>query len=171
MIRYEPRGTQSFSVMVRFQSIVLKMILQSAGGPIRIRLTRTLQFPKYAYVVQRPAHLVRNGGSGGDRYLRTGVSKASFCFPALYHANTLTLTYPYPSRTGSISSRPERLDSQLQSHARGRGFNFLAHSMGGLDCRHLISHIRPAEYVPLSLTTISTPHRRSPFMDWCVVSF
>ena len=73
-------------------------------------------------------------------------------------------------RTGSIQSRATRLDEQLQSHARGRGVNFLAHSMGGLDCRHLISHIRPGEYAPLSLTCISTPHRGSPFMDWCAVS-
>ncbi|KAJ7216575.1 Alpha/Beta hydrolase protein [Mycena pura] len=69
--------------------------------------------------------------------------------------------------TGSIVSRSEALDQQLKSKARGRGVNFLAHSMGGLDCRHLISHIKPNEYVPLSLTSISTPHRGSPFMDWC----
>ncbi|KAI6166632.1 lipase [Pisolithus thermaeus] len=43
----------------------------------------------------------------------------------------------------------------------------MAHSMGGLDCRHLITHIKPTDYVPLSLTSISTPHRGSPFMDWC----
>ena len=41
--------------------------------------------------------------------------------------------------------------------------------MGGLDCRHLISHIKPTDYTPLSLTTIATPHRGSPFMDWCRV--
>ncbi|KAJ6610459.1 Alpha/Beta hydrolase protein [Mycena sp. CBHHK59/15] len=69
--------------------------------------------------------------------------------------------------TGSIASRSEAMDRQLQVKARGRGINFLAHSMGGLDCRHLISHIKPTEYVPLSLTSISTPHRGSPFMDWC----
>ena len=62
------------------------------------------------------------------------------------------------------------MDRQLQIRARGRGVNFLAHSMGGLDCRHLISHIKPTDYVPLSLTTVSTPHRGSPFMDWCEVS-
>ncbi|KAF8349398.1 Alpha/Beta hydrolase protein [Amanita rubescens] len=69
--------------------------------------------------------------------------------------------------TGSISSRSESMDRQLQIRARGRGVNFLAHSMGGLDCRHLISRIKPTDYVPLSLTTVSTPHRGSPFMDWC----
>ena len=62
------------------------------------------------------------------------------------------------------------MDRQLQIRARGRGVNFLAHSMGGLDCRHLISRIKPTDYVPLSLTTVSTPHRGSPFMDWCEVS-
>ncbi|KAF5314946.1 hypothetical protein D9619_007396 [Psilocybe cf. subviscida] len=69
--------------------------------------------------------------------------------------------------TGSIASRAERLDEQLQLRARGRGVNLLAHSMGGLDSRHLISTIRPREYTPLSLTSVSTPHRGSPFMDWC----
>ncbi|KAJ7093983.1 hypothetical protein B0H15DRAFT_831481 [Mycena belliarum] len=69
--------------------------------------------------------------------------------------------------TGSIVSRSEAMNRQLQTKARGRGINFLAHSMGGLDCRHLISHIQPTEYTPLSLTSISTPHRGSPFMDWC----
>ena len=45
--------------------------------------------------------------------------------------------------------------------------NFLAHSMGGLDCRHLITHINPTHYRPISLTTLSTPHRGSSFMDFC----
>ncbi|KAK0487090.1 alpha beta-hydrolase [Armillaria novae-zelandiae] len=69
--------------------------------------------------------------------------------------------------TGSIASRAESLDRQLSDKAVGRGINLLAHSMGGLDCRHLITHVKPSEYTPLSLTTVSTPHRGSPFMDWC----
>ncbi|PIL35154.1 hypothetical protein GSI_02943 [Ganoderma sinense ZZ0214-1] len=69
--------------------------------------------------------------------------------------------------TGSVTSRAENLDRLLKDKARGRGVNFLAHSMGGLDCRHLITHIKPSDYVPLSLTTVATPHRGSPFMDWC----
>ncbi|KAG8214675.1 alpha beta-hydrolase [Butyriboletus roseoflavus] len=69
--------------------------------------------------------------------------------------------------TGSIASRAENLDRILRNKACGRGINLIAHSMGGLDCRHLVTHVRPTEYVPLSLTSISTPHRGSPFMDWC----
>jgi len=39
--------------------------------------------------------------------------------------------------------------------------------MGGLDCRHLISQLRPTSYRPISLTTLSTPHQGSSFMDFC----
>lgn len=74
--------------------------------------------------------------------------------------------------TGSIQERAESLHKFLTSDeagVRGKKLNFVAHSMGGLDVRHLLTHIRPRpeEYVPVSLTTISTPHRGSPFMDWC----
>jgi len=69
--------------------------------------------------------------------------------------------------TGSIASRAEQLDRFLQAKAFGRGINFMAHSMGGLDCRHLITHLKPVDYTPLSLMTIATPHLGSPFMDWC----
>ena len=94
----------------------------------------------------------------------TSVPGSVFCVSKLACAE-----FVLQNRTGSITSRSERLDQQLQHHARGRGINFLAHSMGGLDCRHLISHLKPEEYIPLSLTTISTPHGGSPFMDWCAV--
>ncbi|KAJ1022517.1 hypothetical protein NDA16_003506 [Ustilago loliicola] len=74
--------------------------------------------------------------------------------------------------TGSIQERAESLHKFLVSDeagVRGQKLNFVAHSMGGLDVRHLLTHIRPKpeEYTPVSLTTISTPHRGSPFMDWC----
>ncbi|KIK99831.1 hypothetical protein PAXRUDRAFT_423053 [Paxillus rubicundulus Ve08.2h10] len=79
-------------------------------------------------------------------------------------ADVIVTTVP---GTGSVASRAKNLDRLLQVKARGRGINLIAHSMGGLDCRHLITHLGPTEYVPLSLTSISTPHRGSPFMDWC----
>ncbi|KIJ17859.1 hypothetical protein PAXINDRAFT_72201, partial [Paxillus involutus ATCC 200175] len=79
-------------------------------------------------------------------------------------ADVIVTTVP---GTGSVASRAKNLDRLLQEKARGRGINLIAHSMGGLDCRHLITHLGPTDYVPLSLTSISTPHRGSPFMDWC----
>ena len=53
---------------------------------------------------------------------------------------------------------------------KGAAVNLVAHSMGGLDCRYLISRIKPKSYTPISLTTIGTPHRGSPFMDWCAAN-
>lgn len=72
--------------------------------------------------------------------------------------------------TGSIQDRAKVLNEKLRDLAKGKEVNLFGHSMGGLDCRQLITHIRPQEYTPLSLTTIATPHRGSPFMDWCSVS-
>lgn len=70
--------------------------------------------------------------------------------------------------TGTIAERGRALHAQLEKVlAPGTEVNLLAHSMGGLDCRHLITHVQPQSYKPVSLTTLSCPHRGSPFMDWC----
>lgn len=74
--------------------------------------------------------------------------------------------------TGAIADRAHALHKYLispEAGVRGKQLNFIGHSMGGLDARYLISVIKPApeEYTPVSLTTLSTPHRGSPFMDWC----
>ncbi|KAE8271360.1 hypothetical protein A4X09_0g972 [Tilletia walkeri] len=74
--------------------------------------------------------------------------------------------------TGSIQERADALHKFLcspEAGVRGRDLNFIGHSMGGLDARHLISNIQPSpdQYRPVSLTTVCTPHRGSPFMDWC----
>ncbi|ODV59482.1 alpha/beta-hydrolase [Ascoidea rubescens DSM 1968] len=45
-------------------------------------------------------------------------------------------------------------------------FNLIAHSMGGLDSRYLISKIDKKRYGISSLTTISTPHHGSEFADF-----
>lgn len=47
--------------------------------------------------------------------------------------------------------------------------NIIAHSMGGLDARHMLFNDRNRDRIHervASLTTISTPHRGSPFADW-----
>lgn len=72
--------------------------------------------------------------------------------------------------TGSIQERATLMHNALSERVRGQQVNFVAHSMGGLDCRHLISRIQPTEYTPVSLTTVSTPHRGSSFMDWCAAN-
>jgi triacylglycerol lipase len=42
-----------------------------------------------------------------------------------------------------------------------------AHSMGGLDARYMISRLGMANRVA-ALITLSTPHRGSPYADWCL---
>ncbi|KAF9979724.1 hypothetical protein BGZ65_006100 [Modicella reniformis] len=69
-------------------------------------------------------------------------------------------------RTGSIKERAEDLHKILSTTMQDTPVNFVAHSMGGLDCRYLISHIHNRNYEVQSLTTLSTPHRGSPVMDW-----
>lgn len=69
--------------------------------------------------------------------------------------------------TGSVEERAHALHEMLtNSLDRGQKINIIGHSMGGLDARYLISKIRPKEYTPVSLTTITTPHRGSAFMDY-----
>ncbi|BFZ63863.1 hypothetical protein YB2330_005000 [Saitoella coloradoensis] len=74
--------------------------------------------------------------------------------------------------TGSIEKRAQTLHEFLEKTVeKGTELNFLAHSMGGLDVRHLLANIitkgKGASYRPVSLTTLSTPHQGSAFMDWC----
>ncbi|CDH50291.1 alpha beta-hydrolase [Lichtheimia corymbifera JMRC:FSU:9682] len=69
-------------------------------------------------------------------------------------------------RTGSVWERSQELHAILKAVLSGSKVNFVAHSMGGLDCRCLLSHIHNRPYHVQSLTTIATPHRGSPLMDW-----
>ncbi|GAA5893726.1 uncharacterized protein JCM6883_003619 [Sporobolomyces salmoneus] len=71
--------------------------------------------------------------------------------------------------TGSVKNRAQVLHKSLEDTPSllNRDINFVAHSMGGLDARYLISQIKPTLYHPRSLTTICTPHRGSEFMAWC----
>lgn len=70
-------------------------------------------------------------------------------------------------RTGSLEQRAEVLAKQIEERFQGREVNLIGHSMGGLDCRYLISNLKPNATIR-SLTTIATPHRGSPFADYCL---
>ncbi|ODV95183.1 hypothetical protein PACTADRAFT_49931 [Pachysolen tannophilus NRRL Y-2460] len=49
--------------------------------------------------------------------------------------------------------------------------NLIAHSMGGLDARYLISKIEQKNYKVMSLTTISSPHHGSGMADYIINNF
>ena len=69
------------------------------------------------------------------------------------------------SPTGGIALRAGQLRSAIDRLSASEPVHILAHSMGGLDARYMISHLGMANRV-LSLTTLGTPHRGSPFADW-----
>lgn len=69
--------------------------------------------------------------------------------------------------SGSIEERAAVLGQDIAAKANGKSVNIIAHSMGGLDARFMISRLQPQNVEVLSLTTIATPHRGSAFADYC----
>ena len=85
--------------------------------------------------------------------------------------------------TASIKDRAATLVEAITEKYPGQEVNLIGHSMvcfplsapcgiayeqGGLDCRYLISQLQPTGFKPITLTTISTPHRGSPFADYLI---
>uniref|UniRef100_L2GAC9 GPI inositol-deacylase n=1 Tax=Colletotrichum fructicola (strain Nara gc5) TaxID=1213859 RepID=L2GAC9_COLFN len=70
--------------------------------------------------------------------------------------------------SGSIEERAAKLGADIAAKARGRSVNIIAHSMGGLDARYMISHLKPADVDVKSLVTVATPHRGSAFADFLI---
>ena len=76
------------------------------------------------------------------------------------------------SWAAGVDQRAEDLRVNLQAILQKTGakkLNIIAHSMGGLDTRHMLFNDRRQGQIHkriASLTTISTPHWGSPFADW-----
>jgi triacylglycerol lipase len=69
------------------------------------------------------------------------------------------------SPTRGVAERAQQLKELLDRESSHEPVHLLAHSMGGLDSRYLISHLGMSHRV-LSLTTLGTPHRGTAFADW-----
>jgi triacylglycerol lipase len=78
---------------------------------------------------------------------------------------------PLLDPSGRVSERAGDLKRYLENPANvevfGKRVHVVAHSMGGLDARYMISKLAMAERV-LSLTTIGTPHHGSAIADLVV---
>lgn len=71
------------------------------------------------------------------------------------------------STANTIAVRGQQLAAQIQkilSETGAQKVNIIAHSMGGLDSRYVISKLGLSDKVA-SLTTLSTPHRGTPVAD------
>jgi triacylglycerol lipase len=67
--------------------------------------------------------------------------------------------------THGIAHRARQLKELLDRESPQEPVHLIAHSMGGLDSRYLISRLGMAQRV-LTLTTLGTPHRGTTFADW-----
>jgi triacylglycerol lipase len=75
---------------------------------------------------------------------------------------------PEVPAAGTIAERAEALARQL-FRSGVPAFALVAHSMGGLDARHLIARLDPDRRVK-SLVTVGTPHRGTPLASWLLDS-
>ncbi|KAK1228667.1 lipase 2 [Marasmius sp. AFHP31] len=67
--------------------------------------------------------------------------------------------------TSSPVDRAKVLEARISEVYPGRSVHLIGHSMGGLDCRYLTTHVKRRTFKVLSITTIATPHRGSTFAD------
>src|SRR5262249_40436884 len=72
---------------------------------------------------------------------------------------------PRLSPTDGIAARAKQLGDFLDRHSPGEPVHLIAHSMGGLDSRYLISRLGRADR-GLSLTTVGTPPRGTSFASY-----
>lgn len=73
----------------------------------------------------------------------------------------------YVGKTNGVEERAARLKAGIDHMFPGEKVNIIAHSMGGLDARHMITHLGMSSRV-VSLTTVGTPHRGSYVADWAL---
>ncbi len=85
------------------------------------------------------------------------------------HERGIDALYPNVEPTGGVVERAEQLRDLIRQWT-DEPINIVAHSMGGLDARQLISHLGMADRV-VSLTTVATPHRGTAVADWFCLNF
>ncbi|KAK4164468.1 lipase 2 [Cladorrhinum sp. PSN259] len=70
--------------------------------------------------------------------------------------------------SSSIEKRAAKLAEEIEAQAQGKSVNVIAHSMGGLDARYMISQLHPKGVDVKSLVTVGTPHHGSTFADYLI---
>ncbi|HWE96956.1 MAG TPA: hypothetical protein VG269_23545 [Tepidisphaeraceae bacterium] len=121
--------------------------------------------------------IVLHHGLFGFSNFRLGKLKLSYWAGGIDRAiagrgHPLIVSHVHP--TAGTATRARQLKETIlkQLHILGRsgeGVIVVAHSMGGLDARYMIHRLGMADQVR-ALVTISTPHRGSPYADWCLLN-
>jgi triacylglycerol lipase len=90
--------------------------------------------------------------------------------PAVLRAASNTVHVARVHPVAGVAYRASQLRGFLDRVVPSRAVHLIAHSMGGLDARYLISRLGMADRV-LTLTTVGTPHHGTSFADWGVRRF
>lgn len=114
--------------------------------------------------LRNPIVLV-HGLMGFDR-LRIGPVVMDYFrkIPTLFRSGGNRVLVARVSPTRGIAERARELKTLLDRQFSREPVHLIAHSMGGLDARYLISRLGMANRV-LSLTTLGTPHRGTMLAD------
>jgi triacylglycerol lipase len=130
------------------------------GSPVwGVRAVRAGLVPRYPVVF---CH-----GMLGYSMLRMQLPEDRNCFAPLrefLRERGVRALFPQVAPTSGVADRARQLREQIL-RSTDEPVNLIAHSMGGLDARYMITHLNMAEHVR-SLTTICTPHRGSYLADW-----
>lgn len=98
------------------------------------------------------------------RYFR----KIDRAFAERGHPVIVTRVHPTAGIERRAMQLKETILRQLEILGRrGERVLIVGHSLGGLDARFMISKLGMADRVA-ALLTVTTPHRGSPYADWCV---
>lgn len=107
-----------------------------------------------------------------NNVVKDGLIKVDYWYGIQQYLHTLGCEV-YISKVplfGTIDQRAHDLHTYLDNHFRGSNkpinLNLIAHSMGGLDSRYLVSKFKSGNYQVVSLTTVSTPHYGSNVADF-----
>jgi len=108
-----------------------------------------------------------HGLLGFDRLRVLGWPIATYFngIPEVLTAAGNCVVIPVLSPTGSVAARAAELKAFLDATVPDEPVHLIAHSMGGLDSRYMISRLGMHDRV-LTLTTLGTPHRGTAFADW-----
>lgn len=128
------------------------------------RGTRAGSLPQYPVVF---CH-----GMLATSFLKMSMPEELNCFVPLREflkERGFRVLYPEVPATSGVADRAAALRDQIRRWT-DEPVNIIAHSMGGLDARFMISRLGMSERVR-SLTTVSTPHRGTYLAEWFLDNF
>jgi triacylglycerol lipase len=110
-----------------------------------------------------------HGLFGFDRLQVVGTTLVNYFpgIPELMRAADNRVVIPALTPTAGVAQRAQELKDYINRLSPDEPVHLIAHSMGGLDARYMISCLDMAQRV-LTLTTLGTPHRGTSFADWGV---